>query len=102
MPKALKKAIIVEYEFHYGFLYSLTKACLLVFDEVQIYSNQGFVNYILSNDPKLLESKKIKFFFKGKPFRGTLDAIIKSAHFAFFAHFSVQSYKLTNLVNSLN
>ncbi len=100
-PKLQKKATIVEFEYHYGFLYILTSAIAEICDSVDVYSTSGFINFLKASDPSIFKNKKINFRIGDGPLLGTYKAIKDSRTSIYFFHFSVQTYKFTNLVRLL-
>lgn len=99
MSKAnLKKVILVEYEFHYGFLYCLTKIFLNLGYQIDVYCSNEFRTFFLYKDK---EYENINIISKHTPFAGTLIALKNSKNANIFIHFSVQAHKVTNFVRLL-
>lgn len=89
------KAILVEYEFHYGFLELMIIVLLGLGCDVEIYCTKNFELYFERRNPKV---DAVKFHSSYSMIVGTYKAIRASKTAKFFIHFSVQAYKFGTIL----
>ena len=93
-----KRSIIVEYEFHYGFLLLMIKSLNFRGYDVDVYCTRNFLAYCKI---KKIDKKKINFICEDSVAYGTYRAILDSKNVEIFLHFSVQAYKYATFIRLL-
>jgi len=93
-----RKAIVVEYEYHYGFLLLMIKLLAEADYLTDVYCNTRFVEfYIKHAEPH----ENINLISKYSVSKGTVHAIRNSKLCDIFVHFSVQAHPISTILRLL-